>query len=176
MITKLKHKPQFYACAMVVAGILFTQNAQASTLNNKDNSMINALFTNTKTQCIGRYLIDVPGTFNNKLRDMFFINGFRIESQRLYKPAFEQRFMLRENELRESTNKPGNDPIDAPFLKEVIRLPDDKGVIFDHNRSGKPDTYRQLEAHFYSGMTAFIITAKIHDYSEPKIKIERLNI
>ncbi|WP_193216303.1 T6SS immunity protein Tli4 family protein, partial [Buttiauxella massiliensis] len=69
-----------------------------------------------------------------------------------------------------SMNRPGNDPIDAPFLKEVVRLPDDKGVIFDHNWAGKPDSYRQLEAHVYSGMTAFIITAKIHDYSDPKNK------
>lgn len=171
MITKIKPKPNFCICTLAMAGIVFfAQSTQASTLAYKDDSMIQTLFSNTKPQCIGRYLIDVPKSLNNNLNNMVFIDDFRIESQRLYQPAFEQRIKLREQELHDSTNKPGNDPIDAPFLKEVVRLPDDKGVIFDHNWAGKPDSYRQLEAHVYSGVTAFIITAKIHDYSDPKNK------
>ncbi|WP_193216290.1 T6SS immunity protein Tli4 family protein [Buttiauxella massiliensis] len=132
--------------------------------------MTQTLFSTTKPQCIGRYLIDVPGSFNNILKDMVFIDEFKIESQRLYRPSFEQRIQLREKELYDSTNKPGNDSIDGPFLKEVIRLPDEKGVIFDRNEPGTPDSYRQLEAHVYSGMTAFVITADIRDYSAPKNK------
>jgi hypothetical protein len=168
LITKLKYKPQFYACAIVVAGILFTQTAQASILNKKDNSMINALFTNIKTQCIGRYLIDVPGSFNNTLKDMIFIDSFRIDSQLLYKPAFQQRIMLREKALLDAPENKKSKSKYPASLKEVVRLPDEHGVIFDYSKLGTPDIYRKLEAHVYSGMTAFIITAKIRDFSAPK--------
>lgn len=169
MNSKSKYKWKFCSCSLAIAGILLiAQSTLASTFIHKDDLMTPILFSNTKPQCIGRYLIEVPESFNDILKNMVFIDDFKIESQRLYRPGFEQRIKLREQELHDSTNKPGNDSIDAPFLKEVIRLPDGKGVIFDHNWSGKPDSYRQLEAHVYSGMTAFMITAKIHDYSDPK--------
>lgn len=169
MTTKLKNKSQFCTCAMVVAGILlFAQSTQAVTLTHKDDPMTQTLFTNIKTQCIGRYLIDVPGTFNNTLKDMVFIDDFRIESQRLYKPAFEQRITLREQALRDAPENKKSKSKYPASLKEVIRLPDEKGVIFDYSELGKPDIYRKLEAQVYSGMTAFIITAKIRDFSDPK--------
>ena len=171
MTTRRKYKPRFLVYLIAVSGIfLFKHPAEAAELNKKNNAITGALFSQTKPQCIGRYLIDVPGSFNNILKDMVFIDEFKIESQRLYRPSFEQRIQLREKELYDSTNKPGNDSIDGPFLKEVIRLPDEKGVIFDRNEPGTPDSYRQLEAHVYSGMTAFVITADIRDYSAPKNK------
>jgi len=70
--------------------------------------------------------------------------------------------------LRDATNKPGNRPENTPFLKEVILLPDGSGAIFDHNESGTPDIYSQLEAHIYSGKTAFVITTDIRDFSDKK--------
>lgn len=151
-----------------VAGIFITVPATASTLMQKDSAVINTLFSRTKPQCIGRYVIDVPGTFNNQLHDMVFIDDFKIESKPLYLPAFKQRVQLREQALRDAINKPGNKPENAPFIKEVITLPEGKGVIFDHNESGTPDIYRQLEAHVYSGMTAFVITTDIRDFSDKK--------
>ena len=156
------------ALALVVAGMLCVTPVTASTPVQKDSPVINTLFSQTKPQCIGRYVIDVPGSFNNQLHDMVFIDDFKIESKPLYPPAFKQRMQLRERALRDATNKPGNRPENAPFLKEVILLPDGKGAIFDHNESGTPDIYRQLEAHVYSGMIAFVITTDIRDFSDKK--------
>jgi len=153
-----------------IAGSMFFALATASTPVQKDGPAINTLFAQTKPQCIGRYVIDVPGSLNNQLHDMIFIDDFRIESKPLYPPAFKQRVQLREQALRDAINSPGNRPENAPFLKEVILLPDGKGTIFDHNEPGTPDIFRQLEAHVYSGMTAFVITTDIRDYSGEKHK------
>ena len=159
---------QLTALSLMAGSIFFIAQAMASTPVQKDSPVINTLFAHTKPQCIGRYVIDVPESFNNQLHDMIFIDDFKIESKPLYPPAFKQRVQLREQALREAVNKPGNRPENAPFLKEVIPLADGKGVIFDHNESGTPDIYRQLEAHVYSGMTAFVITTDIRDFSDKK--------
>lgn len=159
---------QLTALSIMAGSMLFIAQATASTPVQKGSPVINTLFAQTKPQCIGRYVIDVPESFNNQLHDMIFIDDFKIESKPLYPPAFKQRMQLREQALRDATNKPGNRPENAPFLKEVILLPDGKGAIFDHNESGAPDIYRQLEAHFYSGMIAFVITTDIRDFSDKK--------
>ena len=153
---------------LVTASVLFIAQVMASTPVQKDSTVINTLFAQTKPQCIGRYVIDVPKSFHNQLHDMIFIDDFKIESKPLYPPAFKQRVQLREQALRDAINNPGNRPENAPFLKETILLPDGKGAIFDHNESGTPDIYRQLEAHVYSGMTAFVITTDVRDFSDKK--------
>jgi len=158
------------ALSLAAAGMFFMAPATASTLMQKDSAVINTLFSQTKQQCIGRYVIDVPVSFNNQLHDMIFIDDFKIESKPLYSPAFKQRVRLREQALRDAINSPENDPGNAPFLKEVITLPEGKGVIFDSNRSGSDDLYRRLEAHVYVNMIAFIITTDIRDFSAPKYK------
>jgi hypothetical protein len=174
MTNRQKRNSQLCLYIIVLAGIFsFIQISQAATLTHKDDSMVQDLFTHTKPQCVGRYLIDVPELFNNNLNDMIFIDDFRIESLKLYQPAFQQRIKLREQELFNSTTKPGNDPKDAPYLKEVIRQHDGKGVIFDHNEPGTPGSYRQLEAHIYTNMTAFIITTEIVDFSNPNYSRDR---
>lgn len=164
----MKTSWQFTALSIMAGSMLVIAQAMASTPVQKDSPVINTLFAQTKPQCIGRYVIDVPESFNNQLHDMIFIDDFKIESKPLYPPAFKQRMQLREQALRDATNKPGNRPENAPFLKEVILLSDGKGAIFDHNESGTPDIYRQLEAHVYSGMIAFVITTDIRDFSDKK--------
>ncbi|WP_193216292.1 T6SS immunity protein Tli4 family protein [Buttiauxella massiliensis] len=171
MTTRRKYKTRSFVNLITVTVIIFlTLPTQATELNKKNNVIAQILFSHTKPQCIGRYLIDVPESFNNILKDMVFIDEFKIESQRLYRPSFEQRIKLREQELYNPIqNKKGKSKYPAS-LKEVIHLPDANGVIFDYNEFGTPDTYRKLEAHIYSGMTAFMITTEINDYSDPKNK------
>ncbi|TPE11964.1 hypothetical protein FJP62_17680 [Pantoea vagans] len=159
---------QFTVLSLIAGSIVFITQTMASTPVKKDSPVINTLFAQTKPQCIGRYVIDVPVSFNNQLHDMIFIDDFKIETKLLYPPAFKQRVQLREQELREATNKPGNRPENAPFLKDVILLPDGRGVIFDRNESGVSDIYRKLEAHIYSDITAFVITTDIRDFSDGK--------
>ncbi|MGC0790139.1 hypothetical protein [Pantoea agglomerans] len=158
------------ALALVAAGMLCVTPVTASTPVQKDSPVINILFAQTKPQCIGRYVIDVPGSFNNQLHDMIFIDDFKIESKPLYPPAFKQRMQLREQELRDATNKPENESVNAPFIKEKIELPDGKGVVFDRNISGEDDLGRVLEAHVFVNATAFIITTEILDLSSPKYR------
>ncbi|WP_064368194.1 T6SS immunity protein Tli4 family protein, partial [Raoultella ornithinolytica] len=69
---------------------------------------------------------------------------------------------------RDAINKPENESINAPYIKEKIELPGGKGVIFDRNISGEDDLGRVLEAHVFVNATAFIITTEILDLSNPK--------
>ncbi|CAG9416409.1 hypothetical protein NVI2019_PEGOAJLN_01353 [Providencia alcalifaciens] len=138
-------------------------------LTDKEHTVIATLFEKTKPQCIGRYIIDVPESFNNKLRDSISIGDFKLESLFIYPPAFKQRIALREAELREWKTSTEN----APMLKEIIQLPDGKGVIFDRNKPTSNDSYRMLEAHVYVNHVAFIITADILDLSAPKYDEEK---
>ena len=145
-------------------------NAPAQTeLANKEKTVIASLFEKTKPQCIGRYIIDVPESFNNKLRDSVSIGDFKLESLFTYPPAFKQRIELREAELREWKTSAEN----APMLKEIIQLPDGKGVIFDRNKPTSNDAYRMLEAHVYVNHVAFTITAEILDLSATKYEKEK---
>ena len=159
---------QLTALSLMAGSILFIAQAMASTPVQKGSPVINTLFAQTKPQCIGRYVIDVPESFNNQLHDMIFIDDFKIESKPLYPPAFKQRVQLREQELRDAINKPENESINAPYIKEKIELPGGKGVIFDRNISGEDDLGRVLEAHVFVNATAFIITTEILDLSNPK--------
>lgn len=167
----MKSEQKFTLISIMAAGMLFTAPAIATTLphmTQKESAVTDTLFAETKPQCIGRYVIDVPQSFNNSLRDMIFIDDFKISSKWIYPPAFQQRIKLREQELRDAINKPGNDPKNAPFIKEKIMLPEGKGFIFDRNISGEDDLGRVLEAHVYVNMTAFVITTEILDLSDPK--------
>ncbi|MBT0731698.1 T6SS immunity protein Tli4 family protein, partial [Rosenbergiella nectarea] len=69
---------------------------------------------------------------------------------------------------RDAINKPENESVNAPFIKEKIILPGGKGVIFDRNISGEDDLGRVLEAHVFINMVAFIITTEILDLSSSK--------
>ena len=156
----------FIICLLIISGwLLYTIPYP---LTEKDKIVIDSLFQETKPQCIGRYLFDVPVSFNNQLNDFVFIDEFRIESKFIYPPAFKQRIELREIELSEAINQPQNEEKDAPFIKQKIQLPNNIGVIFDRNISGEDDLNRILEAHVYIDHIAFIITAKILDLSNPK--------
>lgn len=142
-----------------------------SRLTEKDYILIDAFFENAKPQCIGRFVVDIPIPFNNMNDNQVFIDDFKIESKFIYPPAFKQRIELREQELRNGKTSEKN----APVLKEIIQLPDGKGVIFDRNKSGSDDSYRTLEAHVYTERIAFIITVNIRDFSDEKYKKKKID-
>lgn len=152
------------AASVIILVCWLTREVLPSPLTDKEKIVMEALFKKTKPQCIGRYVIDVPESFNNKLRNKIFIGDFEIESQFIYPPAFKQRIELREKELREWVQSEEN----SPTLKETIQLSNNKGVIFDRNNSGQDDSSRTLEAHVYTENIAFIITVDILDLSNPK--------
>ncbi|QKN81408.1 T6SS immunity protein Tli4 family protein [Scandinavium goeteborgense] len=153
---------------IAVTFIIFNSALMAATPIQKDTVMTEALFSRTKPQCVGRYLIDVPESFNNKLKDMVFIDDFKIESKPQYRPPFEQRIQRREKELRATETSPGNTVENAPFIKQVIQLPNNTGVIFDRNISNEDDLSRMLEAYVYVDGITFAITTKILDLSAAK--------
>ncbi|MDC9766104.1 T6SS immunity protein Tli4 family protein [Proteus mirabilis] len=125
--------------------------------------MVETLFSKTKPQCAGIYVVDVPESFNNETYKATY-DDFDIESKFISPPAFKQRIALREEALRNQKTSQKN----APALKEVIQLPDNQGVIFDRNKSGSQDSYRMLEAHVYLNHIAFIITSDFRDFSDKK--------
>ncbi|NCI16634.1 hypothetical protein EHJ07_09050 [Cronobacter muytjensii] len=132
--------------------------------------MTDNLFSVTKLQCIGRYLITVPGALANSNRKAVEINDINISSQRMYLPAFEQRIRLREEDYRKE--RPANE-IDQPFLKQVYRI-SDHAVIFDRNRNQNDAGFgRFLEGHIYVNGVAFILTTEILDLSDPKYKQDK---
>lgn len=149
-------------CGLV--SYLIINETPPKVLTEKEKIVIDALFEQTKPQCVERYIIDVPINWENSSRDSVFIDNFHIESKFIYPPAFKQRIELREKELREWKQSVEN----SPALKEVILLSENKGVIFDRNQSGSSDAYRTLEAHVYVNHIAFIITSDIRDFSDKK--------
>ncbi|MGV3345732.1 T6SS immunity protein Tli4 family protein [Enterobacteriaceae bacterium LUAb1] len=135
-------------------------------LNEKDLAVINTLFDNTPTYCLGRYTFSYPKALTQDLSSIIKIDDMTIESQFIYPPAFKQRIELREQALK---NQRVSDDSDGPFLKDIIRL--DKGVIFERNESyAYSDAARELEAHVYIDNVAFIITAKYKDITKDKYK------
>ncbi len=139
-------------------------------LTDKEKRMVNTLFASTKAQCVGRYVFEVPDSFGNTLTDRVEINEVRISSKRLYRPAFEQRIRLREQELNNSKTV---DPVDRPFLKQVYRV-SENAVIFDRNRNGSEGGYgRTLEGQLYVNGVAFILTQDIIDLSDPKYQKDK---
>jgi len=149
---------------------LLTRSWPVAPLTAKEKQMTDKLFEQTRPQCIGRYLFDVPASFNNVAMGQVKINEMRIASKRLYPPAFAQRIRLREQELK---NSPTVDPEDLPYLKQVYRI-NNNAVIFDRNKNGSvPGFGRVLEGHLYSNGVAFIVTTQIRDLSDPKYKKDK---
>lgn len=56
---------QLTVLSIMAGSMLFISQATASTPVQKDSPVINTLFAQTKPQCIGRYVIEVPESFNN---------------------------------------------------------------------------------------------------------------
>lgn len=139
-------------------------------LNDKEKRMVDTLFTSTKAQCVGRYVFEVPASFENTLTDRAQINEVSISSKRLYRPAFVQRIRLREEMLKNSHTV---DPIDQPFLKQVYRV-SENAVIFDRNRNeSEGGVSRILEGHVYVDGVAFVLSQKIIDLSDPKYQKDK---
>lgn len=163
---KLK-KPNYYIVIMLVIFACFFLYNQPAGLSDEEKATMNSLFDNTKVQCIGRYVFDVPSTFINTQHASVEINEYRIETKRMYPPAFEQMINLRENELQATETIHSRD---MPFLKKTIALENgQKGVIFDRNESVSIPGYgRTLETHFYHDGVAFTVTKNFDDLSDDK--------
>ncbi|KML22658.1 hypothetical protein VL10_15795 [Leclercia adecarboxylata] len=144
---------------------LLTRSWPVAPLTAKEKQMTDKLFEQTRPQCVGRYLFDVPASFNNADVGQVKINEMRITSKRLYPPAFAQRIQLREQELK---NSPAVDPLDLPYLKQVYRI-NDNAVIFDRNvNESVAGGMRVLEGHLYSNGVAFIVYLEFLDHTNPK--------
>ncbi|MTC42530.1 T6SS immunity protein Tli4 family protein [Providencia sp. wls1921] len=136
----------------------------STSLNEKDSAVINTLFDDAPTYCLGRYTFNYPKVLTQALSSVIKIDDMTIESQFIYPPSFKQRIELREEELKKQRV---SDESDGPFLKDIVRL--DKGVIFERNESyAYPDSARELEAHVYIDNVAFIIKTTFHDLSANK--------
>ena len=149
---------------------LLTRSWAVTPLTVEEKQMTDKLFEQTKPQCIGRYLFDVPDSFTNTLTSRTNINDINIASKRLYRPAFEQRIRLREQELKNSHTV---NPKHQPFLKQVYQI-NENTIIFDRNKNESvPGFGRMLEGHLYDNGVAFIVTTEITDLSDEKYQEDR---
>ncbi len=141
-----------------------------SPLTEKEKRMVDTLFAITKTQCVGRFVFEVPDSFENTQTERARINEIQITSKRSYRPPFEQRIQRREQELQSELTVR---KIDQPFLKQVYRL-SENAVIFDRNRNGSEAAYgRTLEGHLYVDGVAFILSQDIVDFSDHKYQKDK---
>ncbi|MDN0117710.1 hypothetical protein QVN83_01765, partial [Yersinia frederiksenii] len=63
----MKNSRQLTVLPLIMMGMIHFSPVMASTFSHKDNPVIESLFSQTKPQCIGRYVIDVPQSFDNQL-------------------------------------------------------------------------------------------------------------
>jgi len=170
---RVKHLWLGLTVIVLILGTVFwllTRPWPVAPLMAKEKQMTNKLFEQTKPQCIGRYLFDVPVSFDNAALGQIKINEMRITSKRLYPPAFAQRIRLREQELKKSLTV---DPEDQPFLKQIYQI-SDNAVIFDRNvNESVPGFGRILEGHLYNNGVAFTVTTEITDLSDRRYKKDR---
>ncbi|WP_431139937.1 T6SS immunity protein Tli4 family protein [Enterobacter mori] len=139
-------------------------------LTAKEKRMVDTLFASTKAQCVGRYVFEVPTSFENTRTEDAKINEISISSKRIYLPAFEQRIRLREQEL---LNGHTVRKVDQPFLKQVYRI-NENAVIFDRNENESvPGFGRILEGHLYVDGVAFTLTQEITDLNDRKYQKDR---
>ncbi|MBG5919032.1 T6SS immunity protein Tli4 family protein [Providencia stuartii] len=152
-----------------LAACSVSNKTYSRSLNEKDSAVINTLFDDAPTYCLGRYNFNYPKALTETLSSVIIVDDMTIESQFIYPPAFKQRIELREDELKKQRV---SDESDGPFLKDIVRL--DKGIIVDVNESfSTPDAYRVLEGHVYIDNVAFIIKTKITDLTNDKYKDEQ---
>ena len=144
------------------------------------------LFTEMKTYCAGRYLIDLPASFSikrysEKLADNYWVadvsspdDSYKtyITTQKMYPPAFAQLLKQREKEFGETKTI---NPQNMPFLKKLWSLPDGMdGVIFERNiNPGANDMGRILEGYFYSNGVAFKLQKQTINDSSPRYEVQR---
>ncbi|NGX89997.1 hypothetical protein GW579_23240 [Rahnella sp. Lac-M11] len=174
---------------VLIAFVLWRTNNSKSSLKKIDSSQeiaVENLLKNTKTQCIGRYLIDIPASFRVNRTPSYFVsntwdadisgvyeyNKTYVATQRMYFPAFIQLIQRREKQLNETITVNSEN---MPFKKNKFVLTDGlEGVIFERNENeSTDDAIRVLEAYFYNnGVAIKLQTQSIND-SASRYETER---
>lgn len=144
------------------------------------------LFSEVRSYCVGRYLIDVPVSFTRyKLSERMEDNLWEanisrpddshktyILTKKMYHPAFLQFIQRREKEL--GVKKTVN--IDnMPFLKKAWPLSNGgEGVIFERNDGpSTSDFIRVLEGYLYTNGVAIKLQKQTINDSDPRYEKQR---
>ncbi|MCH9298264.1 T6SS immunity protein Tli4 family protein [Pantoea allii] len=182
MLTK-KHITALAGGIIVLLAFWFYSRASPAPqkLTPPQEEKMDRLFTEMKTYCAGRYLIDLPASFavkrySEKLADNYWVadvsgpdDSYKtyITTQKMSPPAFAQLLKRREKELREAKTI---NPQNMPFLKKVWSLPEGMaGVIFERNIDPSAnDMGRILEGYFYSNGVAIKLQKQTTNDSAPR--------
>ncbi|MGG6100109.1 T6SS immunity protein Tli4 family protein [Pantoea allii] len=182
MLTK-KHITALAGGIIVLLAFWFYSRASPAPqkLTPPQEEKMDRLFTEMKTYCAGRYLIDLPASFSvkrysEKLADNYWVadvsgpdDSYKtyITTQKMSPPAFAQLLKRREKELREAKTI---NPQNMPFLKKVWSLPEGMaGVIFEQNIDPSAnDMGRILEGYFYSNGVAIKLQKQTTNDSAPR--------
>jgi hypothetical protein len=133
----------------------------------EESKHIEQLTAHMTPRCVGRYLIDLPGTFVINSESHTEIEGITITVKPMQEELFKHVLAKREAELRtmHMDGEPKN-----PILKKIIALPKDaRGKIFDRvDESSSLDVGRILE--LWGWKSGYLIRANINstDASDPK--------
>lgn len=176
----INRKVKYYyitLAVVLVAGVIlhFGHKAAApfqTKLTTMEKKSVEELLKDVKTHCIGRYLVDLPASYVIAENGREKINEMTIITTRMYLPSFEQRILLREQELK--TTKTVS-PEDMPYLKHTYPLPEGlNGVIYERVETpGTDDAFRMLEAHLYSNGVAFKIEAEFTNAMDKRYDHDR---
>lgn len=135
---------------LVLAGVLlvlilfafFARQPTTPTLTAKEALKMNVIAAKMTPRCFGRYLIDLPESFVLNTQGEHEISGVTIDIKSLSEAEFDRALEARKRELESQTlfNEP-----DTATLKEIIPLPNRRGVIFDRAKNQSNNVFRTLE-------------------------------
>lgn len=176
----------FILVAPIMSWKIISLGGLSQNLNPSQKVVVKDLLSNVKTQCIGRYLIDVPSqyfihrtpsdlvsnTWDADVSDSSELYKTYIATQKMYFPSFVSLIHRREKELSEKNTI---NPENMPFLKKSWKLTDGhEGVIFERNENeSTDDAIRILEAYYYSNGVAVKIQKQTINDSSSRYEIER---
>ncbi|SUC25279.1 Uncharacterised protein [Providencia rustigianii] len=72
---------------MVLTACSVVNRSYSYTLNEQDSAVINSLFDDAPSYCLGRYTFNYPKALTQELSSVITIDDMTIESQFIY-PAF----------------------------------------------------------------------------------------
>lgn len=133
-----------------------------------DRYSVTKLTEQTKTACVGRFLIDLPASMDLSYGRVY-VKGFWISTQEESQQAFETRILARQAKIASETNQHGQKNLEAA---DDYRNNGFSGKIFRFGReitrgeeNGKPVDWVnvKLEAYLHLNGTSFNVTADGYD-------------
>ncbi|CAN7295320.1 T6SS immunity protein Tli4 family protein [Trinickia sp. LjRoot230] len=123
--------------------VVLTACDRQQAMTEQEQSTLNVLTTNLKTQCVGRYLIDVPA--DSAIFGTSEVNGVTIESQAMSLGDYRKAMEVRSAQLKNTESRFGH-----RFLyvdSDIEGIPESRYFMSLGNVNANSDTDRLIEAY-----------------------------